>query len=101
MGSPAYGRTEGFDIGQNPVGLGGRNIQRTIRTLPAVVADTQLLAREVAVPAVRAAAVGPAVGDVAGLALPVLVALAVHLAGRGGARRALPVAGAIVGTRVD
>lgn len=32
MGSPTYGRTEGFDIWQNPVRLGGRNIQRTIRT---------------------------------------------------------------------
>lgn len=31
MGSPTYGRTEGFDIWQNPVRLSGRNIQRAIR----------------------------------------------------------------------
>lgn len=47
-------------------------------TLPAVVADAQLLARQVAVAAVGAAAVVPAIGDVAGLALPVVLALAVH-----------------------
>lgn len=70
-------------------------------TLPAVIADTQLFPCEVTVPVVGAAAVGLTVGDVAGLALPVLIALTVHLAGSGGARCTLPVARAIVGTRVD
>ena len=70
-------------------------------TLPAVVADAQLLAGEVAVAAVGTATVVAAVGDVAGLALPVLVALAVHAAGDGVARGALAVARAVVGARVD
>jgi len=72
-----------------------------VPTLPAVVADAQLLAGEVAVAAVGAAAVVVAVGDVARLALPVLVALAVHVAGDGVARGALAVAGAVAGARVD
>lgn len=69
-------------------------------TLPAVVADAQLLARQVAVAAVGAAAVVPAVGDVAGLALPVVLALAVHPARHRVSRTAPAVAGAVVGTRV-
>lgn len=70
-------------------------------TLPAVVADAQLLPGEVAVAVVGAAAVVPAVRDVAGLAFPVLVAFAVHSAGDGVPGGALPVTGAIIGTRVD
>lgn len=50
-------------------------------TLPAVITDAQLLPREVAVAVVGAAAVVPAVGDVAGLAFPVLVTFTVHSAG--------------------
>lgn len=69
--------------------------------MPAVVADAELLAGEVAVAVVGAAAVVPAVRDVAGLALPVLVTLAVHAAGGRVARRALSVSGAVVRTGVD
>lgn len=70
-------------------------------TLPAVVADAELLPGEVAVAVVGAATVVPAVRDVAGLALPVLVTLAVHPAGGRVARRALSVSGAVVRTGVD
>ena len=69
-------------------------------TLPAVIAHAELLAGQVAVAVVGAAAVVAAVRDVAGLALPVLVALAVHAAGDGVARCALAVARAVVRTRV-
>lgn len=69
--------------------------------MPAVVADAELLPGEVAVAVVGAAAVVAAVRDVAGLALPVLVALAVHPAGGRVARRALSVPGAVVRTGVD
>ncbi len=69
-------------------------------TLPAVIADAQLLPGEVAVAVVGAAAVVPAVRDVAGLAFPVLVTFTVHSAGDGVTRGALPVAGAVIGTRV-
>ena len=78
-----------------------RATRRGRPTLPAVVADAQLLPGEVAVAAVGAAAVVAAVRDVAGLALPVLVALAVHMAGDGVPRGALAVARAVVGARVD
>ena len=78
-----------------------RATRRGRPTLPAVVADAQLLPGEVAVAAVGAAAVVAAVRDVAGLALPVLVALAVHTAGDGVPRGALAVARAVVGARVD
>lgn len=71
------------------------------RTLPAVIANTQLLPGEVAVAVVGAAAVVPAVGNVAGLPLPVLVTFTVHSAGGRVPRGALPVAGAVIGTRVD
>lgn len=77
------------------------NAGRLSLTLPAVVANAQLLAGEVAVAAVGAAAVVATVRDVASFPLPVLVALAVHAAGRRVARRALPVARAVAGTRVD
>lgn len=70
-------------------------------TLPAVVADAELLPCEVAVAVIGAATVVPAVRDVAGLALPVLVALTVHSAGRRVARRALSMSRAVVRTRVD
>lgn len=70
-------------------------------TLPAVVADTQLLPSEVAVAMVGATAVVPAVGDIAGLAFPVLVTFTVHSAGDRVPRGALPVARAVIGTRVD
>lgn len=69
--------------------------------MPAVVADTQLLPREVAVAVVGAAAVVPAVGDVAGLAFPVLVTFTVHSAGDRVPGSALPMARAVIGTRVD
>lgn len=49
-------------------------------TLPAVIAYTQFFPSEVAVAVVRAATVVPAVRDVAGLALPVFIALTVHSA---------------------
>lgn len=70
-------------------------------TLPAFIADTQLLPGEVAVAVVGAAAVVPAVRDVTGLAFPVLVALAVHSAGGRVTGGALPVARAVIGARVD
>lgn len=70
-------------------------------TLPAVVADTQLLPGEVAVAVVGAAAVVPAVGDVTGLAFPVLVTFTVHSASDRVPRSALPMARAVIGTRVD
>lgn len=70
-------------------------------TLPTLITDAELLPSEVAVAVVGAATVVPAVRDVAGLALPVLVALAVHPAGSRVARRALSVSGAVVRTRVD
>lgn len=69
--------------------------------MPALVADTQLLPGEVAVAVVWAATVVPAVRDVAGLAFPILVTFTVHSAGGRVARRALPVARAVIGTRVD
>lgn len=72
----------------------------SLLTLPAVVADAQLLARQVAVAAVGAAAVVPAVGDVAGLALPVVLALAVHPARHRVGRAAPAMARAVVGTGV-
>ena len=70
-------------------------------TLPALVADTQLLPGEVAVTVVGAATVVPAVRDVAGLAFPILVTFTVHSAGGRVARRALSMARAVIGTRVD
>lgn len=69
--------------------------------MPAVVADAELLPGEVTVAVVRAATVVPTVRDVAGLALPVLVALAVHPAGGRVARCALSMSGAVVRTGVD
>lgn len=69
-------------------------------TLPAVVADAELLPGQVAVSAARAATVVPAVRDVAGLSLPVLLALTVHTT-RDRVRRAAPaVARTVVGTGV-
>lgn len=70
-------------------------------TLPTVIANTQLLPSEVAVAVIRAAAVVPAVGDVAGLALPVLVTFTVHSASGRVPGGALPMARAVIGTRVD
>lgn len=69
--------------------------------MPAVVTDTAFLPSEVTVAMVGAATVVPAVGDVTGLALPVLLTLAVHPAGDGVSRAALPMTGAIIGARVD
>lgn len=69
--------------------------------MPAVIADAQLLPGEVAVSVVRAAAVVPAVGDVAGLTFPILVTFTVHSASSGVPRGALPMARAVIGTRVD
>lgn len=71
------------------------------RTLPAVIADTKFLAGEIAVTVVGAAAVVPAVRDVTGLAFPVLVTFTVHSAGSRVPRCALPMARAVIGTRVD
>lgn len=69
--------------------------------MPAVVADAELLAGQVAVAVVGAATVASAVRDVAGFALPVLVALAEHAANRRRVGRAAPaVARTVVGTRV-
>lgn len=68
--------------------------------MPAVIADTQLLAGEVAVAVVGAPAVVPAVGDVTRLALPVLVTFTVHSAGDRVPRRALPMTRAVIGARV-
>lgn len=62
------------------------------QTLPAVVADTALLPSKVTVALVGAATVVPAVGDVTGLALPVLITLTVHPAGDGVPCAALPMA---------
>ena len=69
--------------------------------MPAVVTDAQLLPGEVAVAVVGAAAVVPTVWDVTGLSFPVLVTLTVHSAGGRVTGRALPVTGAVIGTRVD
>lgn len=69
--------------------------------MPAVIAHAQLLPGEVAVSVVGAAAVVPAVRDVAGLAFPVLVTFTVHSAGGRVTGGALPMAGAVIGTRVD
>lgn len=69
--------------------------------MPAFVADAQLLTGEVAVAVVGATAVVPAVGDVTGLALPVLVTFTVHSAGDRVPRGALPMARAVIGTRID
>lgn len=68
--------------------------------MPAVVADAQLLPRQVAVAATRAATVVAAVRDVAGLSLPVLLALAVDAARRRVGRAAPAVARAVVGAGV-
>lgn len=68
--------------------------------MPAVIAHTKLLARQVAVAAVRAAAVVSAVWNVAGFALPVVLALAVHSARHRVGRSTPAVARAVVGTRV-
>lgn len=70
-------------------------------TLPAVVADAQLLPCEVAVAMVGASAVVPAVGDVTGLTFPVLVTFTVHSASSRVPWSALPMARAVIRTRVD
>lgn len=69
-------------------------------TLPAVVADAELLSGQVAVPVIRAATVVPAVRDVAGFSFPVLVTLTVHTARRRIRCAASAVARTVVGTRV-
>lgn len=70
-------------------------------TLPAVVADTQLLSSQVTIAVIRAATVVLAVWNVAGFSLPVAVTLTVNpTRGRVG-WAAPPMAGAIVGARVD
>lgn len=69
--------------------------------MPAVVADTQLLSSQVTIAVIRAATVVLAVWNVAGFSLPVAVTLTVNpTRGRVG-RAAPPMAGAIVGARVD
>lgn len=69
-------------------------------TLPAVVADAELLSRQVAVAVIGAATVGSAVGDVAGWSFPVLVALAVDAAQHQVGRAAPAMTRTVVGTRV-
>lgn len=69
-------------------------------TLPAVVTDAQLLPCKVTVAVVGASTVVPAVGDVTGLAFPVLVALAVDSADGRVTRRALAVSRAVIWTRI-
>lgn len=70
--------------------------------MPAVVADAELLSGQVAVAVIRAATVASAVRDVAGVSLPVVLALAVRRAGgRARGRAASAVARTVVGTRVD
>lgn len=66
--------------------------------MPAVVAHAQLFPGKVAVAVVWAATVVPAVGDVAGLALPVLIAFAIYAARYRVPRGALPVARAVIWT---
>lgn len=73
---------------------------KIILTLPAVIADTQLLPSEIAVAVVGAAAVVPAVGDVTGLTFPVLVTFTVHSAGSRVPRCTFPMARAVIRTRV-
>lgn len=68
--------------------------------MPAVVADAELLSGQVAVAVTRAATVIPAVRDVAGFSLPVLLALTVHATRDRVRRAASAVARAVVGTRV-
>ncbi len=69
-------------------------------TLPAVVADTELLSGQVAVAVIRAATVVPAVWDVAGVSLPVLVTLTIHTTRDRVRCAASAVARTVVGTRV-
>lgn len=69
-------------------------------TLPAVVADAELLPGQVAVAAAWTATVVPAVRDVTGFSFPVLLTLAVDPAGRRVGRAASAVAGAVVGAGV-
>lgn len=67
-------------------------------TLPAVIAHAQLFPGEVTVAVIRAATVVPAVRDVTGLTLPVLIAFTIHTARYRVPRGALPVARAVIWT---
>lgn len=70
-------------------------------TLPAVIADTQFFSGEVTVAMIRAAAVGFTVWNVTSFALPVFVALTIYLTWNRGTRCTLPMARAIIWTRID
>lgn len=65
-------------------------------TLPAVIAHTELFPGEVAVAMIGAATVVPAVRDVTGLTLPVLIAFTIYTARYRVPRGALPVARAVI-----
>lgn len=70
-------------------------------TLPTIIADTQFFPCEVTVPVVRTAAIGFTVGNITGLALPVFITFTVYLTWNRDTRCTLPMARAIVRTRVD
>lgn len=70
-------------------------------TLPAVIAHAQLFPSEVTVAVIGAATVVPAVRDVTGRTLPVLIAFTIHTARYRVPRGALPVARAVIWTWVD
>lgn len=70
-------------------------------TLPAVIADTQLLSRQVAVAMVRTATVGFTVRDITSFPFPVLITLTVHLTRHRDTGCTLSMARAVVGTRID
>lgn len=67
-------------------------------TLPAVIAHAQFFPGEVTVAVIGAATVVPAVRDVTGLTLPVLIAFAIHTARYRVPRGALPMARAVIWT---
>lgn len=73
----------------------------TALTLPAVIADTELFSRQVAVAMVWAATVGFAVRDITRFPFPVLITLTVHLTRNRDTGCTLSMARAIVGTRID
>lgn len=70
-------------------------------TLPAIVAHAEFLSGEVAVAMIGAATVVPAVRDVTGLALPEVLAVTIYTTCYRVPRGTLPVARAVIWTRVD
>ena len=69
--------------------------------MPTVIADTRFFPGEVAVTVIWTAAIGFTVRNITRFALPVFITLTVHLAWNRDAGCTLPMARAIVRTRID